>query len=149
MPAIAFPKSALGAIVNVALLPDSRHRLAVQSLLNPPAEVHLRMLLDTGADNTCIDGQHIDAAWKVVPHAFYLSQSMGSLNRVPVFHLELKIMSGPNATVPFWVHDPLRITCRGNNPFVGLPYAGVIGRDVLDRGLLIYDGINGHCTLVY
>lgn len=74
---------------------------------------------------------------------------MGSLNRVPMFDLELKIMSGPNATVPFWVHDPLLIASRSNNPFGDLPYDGVIGRDVLDRGVLIYDGINAHCTLAY
>lgn len=149
MPATAFPKSALGAIVNVALLPSSHFRLATPGLLHPPAEARIRMLLDTGADSTSIDCRHIDAAWNVVPQTFHLSQSTGGRNRVPVFYLELKIMSGPSGTVPFWIHDPIEVATHSNNPFDGLPYGGVIGRDVLDRGVLIYDGINGHCTLAY
>lgn len=116
MPATAFPKSTLGAIVHVALLPSSRHRLATASLLNPPVEARIRMLLDTGAENSCVDCRHIDAAWNLAPLTFHLSQSMGSLNRVPVFDLELKIMSGPNATLPFWVHDPLLIPVGATSP---------------------------------
>lgn len=149
MPAIAFPKSALGAIVDVVLLPSSRHRLSPVGLQHPPAPIQLKMLLDTGAENTSVDSKQIDAAWNLTPRKFYLSQSMGSLNKVAQFDLDLVILHGQQGPGPFWSHDPLLIACRTNDPFNGLPYNGVIGRDVLDRGLLFYDGINGRCTLGY
>ena len=149
MPLTAFPKSALGAIVDVTLLPSSRQRLSPAGLRHPPVAIHLKMLIDTGADNTAVDSKQIDAAWKLTPRTYYLSQSMGSQNRVSMFDLDLAILDGQGTGSTFWRHDPLLIACRSNDPFAGLPFNGVIGRDVLDLGLLIYDGANSRCTLGY
>ena len=146
MPALTFAKSPLGAIVDVSLLPSHRQSKVRPTLQGLQPE-SFRMLVDTGAENTAVDASKI-AAWSLHRATFYTSQSMGSANVVDVYDLSLSIM-GSNGQGLFWKLDPLRVSERRNSPFAGLPYAGVIGRDVLDKGLFVYDGYHAHCVLAF
>jgi hypothetical protein len=147
MPYMTFPKSPLGAIVDVSLLPSGR-KTAVRSGPAASQSVTFRMLIDSGAEHTGVDASKI-APWGLNRATFYLSQGInGPVSTVDVYDLSLSIM-GANGSGLFWTLDPLRVTERKDSPFRRLPYAGVIGRDVLDTGLFVYDGSHSHCVLAF
>lgn len=43
----------------------------------------------------------------------------------------------------------LNVTAPNQQPFVGAGYAGLLGRDVLNLGLLMYDGNGAHFALSF
>ena len=131
--------------MDVKLQPSAAQRRAIPSAAGWGL-VAFKMLIDTGADHTAVDVAKI-APWNLYPATFYLSQSMGSLNTVQVFELAISIFGSTGQLE--WNIDPLLVTARTGSPFDGLPYHGVIGRDVLDQGLLVYNGASSHCTLGY
>jgi hypothetical protein len=144
MPILTFAKSALGAVVDVRLLPSHAQLTAQAGVVATPAD--FKMLIDSGAEHTAVDESKI-VPWNLYPATFYLSQTLGSRNTVQVYELAITIL-GQNGHFA-WAIDALRVTARTNSPFTGLPYEGVIGRDVLDRGLFVYDGISSRCTIAY
>lgn len=147
MPVLRFSKSALGAVVDVGLLPATRQLNSKPAWPIPPSSVPLKMLIDTGADYTAVDVRKI-ARWGLTPSTWYPSQTMGGTSNVDVYDLHLTILDGPGGQ-SFWDIDQLPVSARLNSPFHGMPYAGVIGRDVLDRGTFFYGGSVGRCRLRY
>jgi hypothetical protein len=148
MPYLTFPKSPLGAIVDVSLLPSSR-KAAVRAGSPTLQAATFRMLIDSGADRTGVDASII-APWGLRRSSFYLSGGIngGPPSQVDVYDLSLSIMGMGGAGL-FYKFDPQPIGERKGSPFNGLPFDGVIGRDVLDKGLFVYDGYHSHCVLAF
>lgn len=144
MPVLTFAKSALGAIVDVSLSPSTRLQKVHAGNAWPPVTLH--MLIDTGAEATAVDHDLI-ASWQLQPHSFVLLQSSGGINRTPKLDLALTILSPSGAS--WHVHDGLLVTAHRTRPYAGLPYGGVLGRDVLDRGRFTYDGRAHRCELEF
>ena len=48
-----------------------------------------------------------------------------------------------------WFVPEVFVSAANDDAFSGSPYVGLIGRDVLGQGLMIYNGRNAHLTLAY
>jgi hypothetical protein len=107
-----------------------------------PEPKQFKMLVDTGADTSVLDE---DAAV-----AFGLPYVRGGWARTingvrPAQRYEFVLtLFGQNGVA--WTSGPIRVMAR-RDAFVGAPYAGLIGRDVLDGALFIYNAPAHHCTL--
>ncbi len=140
---LQFPKSTLGPIVDVTIEPSSE---AVAATGRPaPAAVKVRMLLDTGAEQTLLDEDQI-AGWGLV----YVSMAFiaGVTGTKPARKYDLNLrLSAPDAgsSKDCWPVGSVTVTSRPS--FDGLPYVGLIGRDILDRAVFTYDGPGHRCTI--
>jgi hypothetical protein len=145
MPVLTFPKSSLGAIVNVTLQP-SRAGKALLSTLGRPvaAPVVMSMLLDTGAESSVVDEDSI-AQWQLPYARAGWASTLGGVRPIRSYELALSVCGRPTQVA--WEIEPLLVAARP--AFVHSPYSGLLGRDVLDRGLLIYNGHTSECTLAY
>lgn len=143
MLALRFPKSTLGAIVNVTVDPSADAAAAAGP--SASGSIAVKMLLDTGAEQTALDESRI-AQWGL----FYVSagfvNTMTGTKPVRLYELQLKLRA-PDApdSDDSWTVGPLVVMARPS--FEGRPYAGVIGRDVLDRAVFTYDGPAHRCTI--
>jgi len=72
----------------------------------------------------------------------------GGTTNVDVYDLGLTILDGPGGKA-FWQIGQLQVSARVNSPFRGMPFKGVIGRDVLDKAMFFYGGSAGRCRLRY
>ena len=110
----------------------------------PPSA--FKMLIDTGADHTSVDASVI-APWGLHAGTAFKSQTMGGIVAARAYDVALSIRdSKGNLVIQF---DPLPVVARRNSPFDGLPFLGLLGRDVLDRGVFFYNGKGTYCTLAF
>ena len=148
MPLLAFSKSTFGAVVDVRLMPSVAQ---LRMLGNRAAKVNansFKMLLDTGAEHSAVDETMVSASWGLYPTTFAISQTLnGRRAHVPIYELAVTIFD-PNGNFA-WEVDALQVSARAGSPFDETPYHGVIGRDFLDRGLLVYGGATSKCTIAY
>lgn len=134
-------------MVTATLLPSKKGRDELQQAGLPlAAPVVLRMLIDTGANETSIEEDAIQA-WGLSYSGLGWGSSMGS-RRVSLKRYELSVVvSSPN-NLASWEIEPLMVTgwkTRFNNG----AYQGCIGRDVLDRALFVYNGALNNYTLAF
>jgi hypothetical protein len=138
--ALRFPKSTLGAIVDVTIQPSAD---AVAATGRPaPAPIKVKMLLDTGADQTALDEGQI-TQWGLI----YVSMAfIGTMNGTrPARSYELQLQLSAPGAKEAWAVGPLIVMSRPS--FAGLPYVGLIGRDILDRVVFTYDGPAHRCAI--
>ena len=74
------------------------------------------------------------------------ARSFGSSTPIVVYDLNIRL-SGKSGQAP-WEIEPLLVDARAK-AFASEPYDGLVGRDVLDRAMLIYNGHMHECTLAY
>lgn len=145
MPVLTFTRSAAyGAIIDAALTPSAAERAAIPTLNATVGELQLKMLVDTGADNTTLDEQRI-APWGLTAKSFFFTRTIAGQRPVWLFELSLLLRDGNGQSLP--IFEPLLVRTRERAVFDGLPYSGLIGRDVLDRCVLHYDGPASAWTL--
>jgi hypothetical protein len=115
-----------------------------------PAPVTVRALIDTAADVSCVDPQVLAplVAAGLMPgrYVFANMPAMSGLNLAGEYTLSLTILH-PSGNAR--AHLVLR-----NHPVVEqtlgpLGYQALVGRDILDRCLHVYDGPGKRFTLAY
>lgn len=141
---LRFPRSQLGPIVDVQIEPSTEAAAQISaSGRAAPTPLALRMLIDTGAEQTAIDEDKISHWGLFYVSAGFVATMAGSK---PVRSYDLQIqLTTPGAVRP-WLVGPVIVMARPL-AFEGRPYAGVIGREVLDRAVFTYNGPGHHCTL--
>ena len=115
-----------------------------------PSPIPVRALLDTGAEMTCVDpavlAPLIRAASLRPTRTLYSNvPAAGGLNFVSEYAVGITIIhpDDPRANLVFRNHPVLE---QSLGP---LPYQALLGRDVLARCLLVYDGPSSAFTLAY
>jgi hypothetical protein len=133
--------------VRIGVSAKRREQLWKQGLPIPGA-VLATFIVDTGADTTMVNDQHlrslglgsIDA---VDQTEVLTSESRGVPELCDVFDIEIEV---PNYGHPPWVIRPLRAIAR---PLMSDVYGGMLSRDVIDRAVLHYDGPRKRFTIDY
>jgi hypothetical protein len=148
MPSIDLAITPGGPHVTVAIALSAPHRDAlIAAGKTPPNPVLGTFLIDTGASGTVIDPQFM-APLGLTPKGAVMVQTP-STNGLPVacptYDVMLIILSGNPAVSPFLV-DALPVM-EASLRSQGID--GLIGRDVLAKCVLIYNGISGNYVLSY
>ena len=141
MPDLNFTIDPHGPLVNVDICPSSYfQRVNIAPGLPTPAIQCVPFLVDTGASHCLVD-ENIIAPLQLFPisGALVHSVSAGATGiKRPIFDLSLLPYSqNPGQG---WLHGSVSVTAEPASSFRGVPYRGLIGRDVLDRCSLFYDG---------
>lgn len=148
MPSLTLPITAEGVIVQAVALQTNIRQRAVASVagLGPlPQFTPLRLLVDTGASHSSINAEFAQALG-LHPTTLVTVNTAGSgamPEERPGYDLALVI---PLESGHEQIFDPLMvIECdmRGHS------YDGLLGRDVLNAGHLMWDGANRRCTLTF
>lgn len=144
MPVLTFPKSSLGAIVDATLAPsDGALQLLSQAGRLQPAPTQIKLLIDTGGESTAIDETLIDP-WGLPYVSAGFVETMAGSKPVRYYDLSLRFTAADGREV--WTFEPIVIMAR-RSPFQGMPYSGLIGRDILDRVVFTYDGRAHRCSI--
>jgi|SRR5205814_2217064 len=142
MPNLTFQGSPDGPLVDVRISPSSQYqRLAQFHNRALPPSIQATFLLDTGASHCMVDADVI-APLGLQPRATSAIRTATGGRSAAQYDLSLLIHDAAvHNRGQAWQIDAVPVTGVGQKPFGGAPYVGVIGRDVLDRGLLIYNGL--------
>lgn len=104
--------------------------------IEPPPEVYATFLVDTGSDSSMVDEQIMRALGLIAVNQrpVLTSESKGVAQLCNVYDISLEIINGGAA--------PWRITSVEANgrPLMSESVQGVLGRDVLNRVVLTYNG---------
>jgi hypothetical protein len=112
----------------------------------PPA-VNLRGLLDTGADVTFIDTRHLPFVGQLTPAFAPVGTPAGGWSFQVQYDISLTILHPQGGRRSDLSIPALSIVDITLAPFLG--YEALVGRDVLERCLLIYQGQGKSFTLAY
>jgi hypothetical protein len=114
--------------------------------LPAPRPIDERFLIDTGASHSLIAAGALKPMG--LPHSgsVVANTAIGS-RRLPKYDVSL-LIKGTSAGQG-WQLAAISMTAADDAAFAGKPYRGLIGRDVLNLGLMIYNGRNDHLTLAY
>jgi hypothetical protein len=104
-----------------------------------PSPQLIRALIDTGTDATGIDAQVLSRL-HLTPFQQSSTQTLAGRLRVSLFQVSLSIPQTARAAPPLSVLDQLIVMALPSPP-PGID--ALLGLDVLDRLLLIFDGPNG------
>jgi|SRR5208337_2536095 len=142
---------AQGALIDILLTLAGPDLLALRQKGAPlPQPVAARAVIDTGADVTCLDSKLIVPliASGLPPGKFLLTNlpATGGLRPSMEYSVGLTIVhpSGRTRSNLVLRNQPVVEQALGS-----LGYDALIGRDVLDRCLLIYDGPGRRFSLAY
>lgn len=145
MPILSFPKSQLGAIIDVVARPSAAGLEELRRAgLPAPKPVNLKMLVDSGSDTSAMEEALATSfGLPYVSAAFAMTFNKSR----PIRRYELALsLSGTNGVT--WDAPPVIVIARPE-AFDGTPYQGLVGRDLLDQALFIYNGPGHHCTLAF
>jgi hypothetical protein len=144
VPVLTFPKSSLGAIVDATLAPsDGALQLLSQAGRPQPTPTQIKFLIDTGGESTAIDEALIDKWGLPYVKAGFVATMTGSK---PVRYYDLRLRFAAANGQEVCTFEPIVIMAR-RSPFEGMPYSGLIGRDILDRVVFTYDGRGHRCSI--
>jgi predicted aspartyl protease len=133
-----------GPVIELAVLQDHlTRRLMLVNRLEPPNSISARFLIDTGAAMTKIEGSILRGLG--LSPVSTIAEVTASSGATPidreVYCVEL-IM--PGARDPFLAWD-LQVTSAED--LSGFGVQGLLGRDILERCHLFYNGPEGHLSL--
>jgi hypothetical protein len=112
-----------------------------------PQAVDLRALLDTGADATCIDTRQVPFLAQETPAFTIVGTPAGGWTVGLQYDVSLTVVHPQSGKRSSLVFPSLPIVDVALAPFLG--YEALVGRDVLERCLLVYDGQGKTFTLAY
>ncbi|MCF8211241.1 MAG: aspartyl protease family protein [Rhodoferax sp.] len=147
MPSITVSNGAAGPTLNVLIGPsEPLQKVLEEAGLPVPSPVSGVFLVDTGASHTVVD-QRLIQPLGLSPTGTVLCHTPSTAgNAVPMYQYDLLIYIPSNSQTLGWYLDAVPVMAGS---FEGQAIDGLIGRDILDRGLLVYNGQNGHFTLAY
>lgn len=136
-----------GPTINVLIGPSAQLQQAFQDAGLPiPQPVSGVFLVDTGASHTVIDADVIAPLGLNPTGAVMIHTPSTAGNAVSMPQFDLMIYVPGSAGAQGWLIDSLPVTASS---FKGQPIDGLIGRDIINRGLLVYNGPSAHFTLAY
>ena len=145
MPSITLPISELGPVIEVALQLSKPHRsLLAKHGLPIPQPILVKVLVDTGASATCIDQAHLKLLG-IKPTGvvlMYTPSTKGKPVHCNQYDIDLSVIMG--GAIHHLQTLPLIETV-----FTGQGIDGLLGRDALAHGLLIYNGSEKEFTLTF
>ena len=131
--------SQVGPIVQLTLSPLEEHvKAAADKSETVPQPVSGFALIDTGAARTCVDRAAADRAGLAMVDSGFLTSATHEAEPVPVYAGKLDIAGLPNNIVAHRAYG-------ANLASQGL--VALIGRDVLQRCVLVYNGLDGSFSL--
>lgn len=147
MPQIILPVQSNGLLVDVQVGVSAARRAQLwkRGIAIPPP-VAATFIIDTGADTTLVNDQIMRTlALTPTDQAKVLtSASVGVPEVYDVFDVELEIVNRKGQAS--WTLQPLAVLAK-HLPNQGTD--GMLGRDVLGRGVLEYDGPRAQFSLAY
>ena len=148
MPGITLQNTPAGPLITVFLAPSSLLLQALTAAGVPhPQPVQGTFLVDTGASQTVVDTNLI-APLNLNPVGAIMCHTPSTAGQaVSMLQYDLMVYVPPSqANHAGWHVDSIPVVASS---FAGQPIHGLIGRDILDKGLLIYNGSAGHFTIAY
>lgn len=147
MPHFTSPIVAEGPILNVIFTVSEARRRALEKADRPvPSLVQVRGLVDTGASHTCVDPSIIQAL--EIPDSGFASMvtpTTGSSSvRKSTYDVGLAIFA-TNQDPPYHIRNMAVAECELSNQ----GFHALIGRDVLSKCILHYNGAAGVYTLAF
>jgi hypothetical protein len=103
-------------------------------------------LVDIGASHTVVYHKLIAPLGLSPTGSVMVHTPSTAGNAVPMYQYDLLIFIPGNGKTPGWYMEAVPVT---SSSFEGQGIDGLIGRDIIDRGLLFYNGQIGHFTLAY
>lgn len=144
---LSAPILASGAVLEVYVgVSDPRRRTMVRQGRPVPPSVHLSLLVDTGASMTLIDDA-IMRSLQLPPTGsarYHTSSTNGVAQHCDQYDVSLVL--GGLATPNTLTVDPLAVI---GVPFINHPFDGLLGRDVLSRVQMSWNGPTQVLELVY
>ncbi|MGX6566831.1 aspartyl protease family protein [Cupriavidus necator] len=134
-------------MIDAFIFPSAPRSQALQAAGQPvPPAVRGKFLIDTGASGTCIDPQllaplNLNPTGKVGVHT---PSTNGTAHQLNQYDVQL-LIPAPNGQVPFII-PALPIM---ESSFAAQGISGLIGRDVLAKCVLVYNGPISLYTLTY
>lgn len=143
MPYLTIPISPGGPILDIAVSVSVPHARALQKLNQAvPQSIQIRALIDTGASGTCIDPQCLNSLGLTPKNQIpiHTPSTGGTPQLCDQYDISLVL-----------IHPRLSMTIQAI-PVIASQLAvqgiqALIGRDVLSRCLLVYDGSGARCSL--
>jgi len=145
MTRLTTPITRAGAFIDLRVgVSSSRERILKIANKVVPASVIVRALIDTGASCTCIDagtlrGLGLTPASTVLMHS---SSTSGTAHTSDVYEVSLAV-DRVGTGISRGIAPVIAIDLSGQ----GQSFLGLVGRDVLDMCVLIYDGPSRIATL--
>jgi predicted aspartyl protease len=146
MPVLTIPLEARGAIMTVGIGVSLPRSIALKKAgLVVPQVVIIRALIDTGANCTCVDPEVIKKLALTPSGVVHmLSASTGATPHVcNQFDVAIVIAMDNQVHVPSLVIPVIESNLKTHG------FHALIGRDVLDQGVMIYDGPRRSITLTF
>jgi len=146
MPVLTFSKSQLGPILEVSVWPGTEAANQLRHAgKDVPQPSQLMMLVDSGSEGSVID-ESLIRPWNTPYVSSAWAATIAGRKPVQQYEVALSIRGQPGQ--PAWNIPSLLVSAR-QSPFTGMPYLGLIGRDILDRAVFVFNGPAHHCTLAY
>lgn len=147
MPSITLSSSQAGPTISILIGPSFPLQQVLRDAgLNPPAPVSGIFLVDTGASHTVVDTRLIQPLGLSPTGTVMCHTPSTAGTAVPMYQFDLMIYLPGSTNVAGWLIDSIPVM---ESSFEGQAIDGLIGRDIIDRGLLVYNGPAGHFTLAY
>ena len=148
MPYLTIPILANGPLADVIVEVGARRAATMRNAGQPiPQSVHLRALLDTGADCTFADTRHIPFLSLLPFQIVLVGDGRGSFVMAPQYEASLTVVHPSGNRRDNLVLRDHPLADRILDPTLG--YEVLIGRDILDLCLFVYDGRGKTVTLAY
>jgi hypothetical protein len=149
VPFFTLPLSAGGPVLDAAVLVSAARLVALEAAGSPvPPLVQVRALLDTGASCSAVDQEILDSLGLVpTGEAELLTPSTGRTpQRAFTYDVQVGIFAGRPGDLHF-ISDTVQV--MASDLYVGQEIHMLIGRDILARCILNYNGADGIFTLAY
>lgn len=147
MPSITVSNGASGPTLTVLVGPSAPlQKVLGEAGLPIPSPVNGVFLVDTGASHTVVDHSLIQPLGLSPTGTVMCHTPSTGGTAVPMYQYDLLIFIPGHGNSPGWYLEAVPVTASS---FQGQAIDGLIGRDIIDRGLLVYNGQNGHFTLAY
>ncbi|HLN33572.1 MAG TPA: hypothetical protein VK395_37950 [Gemmataceae bacterium] len=149
MPHITLAIQPGGPIAGFSVGISATRERALRAAHQPvPALIPLHALVDTGADGTFIDVRHLQPLDLPYPTFALVGTAAGTAHTfAPQYEVSLTISHPSGNRRANLVIPAIPVIDMQLAPHLG--YEALIGRDVLERCLLLYDGEAGAFTLGY
>lgn len=145
MPSIVVPITAEGAVIEVAVGVSQPRAAALQAANQPiPQPISLRLLVDTGASNTSVQSGLLSPLGLTPTGSISLHTPSTGANPVACDQYDVSVVFG---MTPFSLGFPTVsiIECQ---PLIGT-IQGLLGRDILNHGVLSYNSLLQSVTISF
>lgn len=146
MPHFLVPISPNGALVNLLVGVSAPRAQALAGAGQPvPAPVLVVGLIDTGASGLAIDPTILQGLGLQQTGTTPLITPSTGANPVdaPVYDVSVKIPQLPPASLDFDSVPAIQAVLLNQG------FGALVGRDILNKCLIIYDGVAGYCSVAF